>query len=847
MTSRVHFLDVGPDQYGDAILCEFGGRTVLIDGAHPGDDRGREGHASIPDQIRQLLDQQPPFLLDLLVVSHAHQDHIGCLPTLVRDRTIEFAWALVADPTLGWGRGRDEDRDAELGEERVRSLVAALRDECAPYHRLTDDAELERFIADAVTLEQRYETMLTTLRDRGTRVVRLGQDPSDALATALGDIGLRIVGPSQDQLLECAELINQLSRDAGARVQDLFRRDSSLGPVDVYRELLRGNLDALDVSRPGAAVNLQSVVTIFESEGRRFLFAGDMQFETPGVQSPLIADMMATLRRQIQERAPYDLVKLSHHGSDNAFSEEIFQELGGSTLFGICAGERSRHHPNPATLGVLDGHRGAIRWARTDRNGLVTMTFGAGTPAVAIARGSLSDPTPNAVDLPERIEPEIPVPGPEERPGRSRLVESATRETHVVEVTARIPHVATHVTISVDVAPAGRDTAGVSRRVEFGGTPVAPPPGARPTTTRRPLPLADGRRLPKLLFVTDSRILAEHLGHQEAARVVETLEARGPLVGSLSSTDDSSRAAEEVRRQLHAHRDVRGVVLIGGHDVIPHQRLDCLTSELRAQVGDSGDPDMFVVWSDDVYGDVDGDGLPELPVSRIPDGRSATLVQAALAAPTPTRQQRAGIRNVARPFADGVFAGIPGRASLLVSRPTVFDQAPPIDLGAEQLYFMLHGDYVDSSRFWGEDTPGRREAMNIGNLPPTVRGVVFTGCCWGALTTETPAGLVVRGRPFGQKTPESSIALSALARGATAFIGCTGAHYSPDQEPYGYFGGPMHAAFWRHHASGTPPAQALFNAKIDYLAGMPHGRRSQGQVAIEFKIWRQYTCLGLGW
>jgi hypothetical protein len=28
---------------------------------------------------------------------------------------------------------------------------------------------------------------------------------------------------------------------------------------------------------------------------------------------------------------------------------------------------------------------------------------------------------------------------------------------------------------------------------------------------------------------------------------------------------------------------------------------------------------------------------------------------------------------------------------------------------------------------------------------------------------------------------------------------------------------------------------------------MPHGRRSAAQTAIEFKILRQYTCLGLGW
>ena len=280
---------------------------------------------------------------------------------------------------------------------------------------------------------------------------------------------------------------------------------------------------------------------------------------------------------------------------------------------------------------------------------------------------------------------------------------------------------------------------------------------------------------------------------------------------------------------------------------MPHQKLDCLPAELRARLNDMDDPDRFVVWSDDLYGDVDGDGLPELPVSRIPDGKSAALIRAALEAPTPTYRERAGIRNIARPFADGVFSVIRGTSPLLILQPTVFDQRPPISLAAEQLYFMLHGDYVDGSRFWGEDTPANQEAINIGNLPETLCGVVFTGCCWGALTTETPAGLVEAGRPFGQKTPEASMALSMLARGVTAFVGCTGAHYSPDQAPYGYYGDPMHTAFWKHFTRGKSPAEALFNAKIDYLAAMPHGRQGRTHLAIEFKILREYTCLGLGW
>src|SRR5262245_35256302 len=153
---KVHFLDVGPQQYGDALLCVFNGRTVLIDGAHSGNDREQEGHPSVPDQIGQLLRSAPPYKLDLLVVSHAHDDHIGCLPSLIETGTVEFAWALVADPDLGWGRAHGEDRDADIGDDRLQMVVDALRNECGPPSHRLDDRAMSRLIQDAHSLEDSY-------------------------------------------------------------------------------------------------------------------------------------------------------------------------------------------------------------------------------------------------------------------------------------------------------------------------------------------------------------------------------------------------------------------------------------------------------------------------------------------------------------------------------------------------------------------------------------------------------------------------------------------------------------------------------------------------------------------
>ena len=74
---RIYLLDMGRPIYGDCILITHNSRRILIDGAHPGD------RASILSQLKGILHQERPFSIDLLIVTHCHQDHIGCLPTLV--------------------------------------------------------------------------------------------------------------------------------------------------------------------------------------------------------------------------------------------------------------------------------------------------------------------------------------------------------------------------------------------------------------------------------------------------------------------------------------------------------------------------------------------------------------------------------------------------------------------------------------------------------------------------------------------------------------------------------------------------------------------------------------------
>jgi len=839
--NQAHILDVGKKQYGDSILLKLGDRTVLIDGGNPSSFYSSHPHDSIPDQLKKLVGG-PPCHVSLLVVTHAHNDHIGCLPKMVTDGLLTAEWALVADPDLGWGHAVDGEAIDAGQPLEVQAMLAAAREE-----PMVDasDSEIAEFLLDSQTLRSNYVGMLDALEEAGTQVIRYrGGDEADELLDEFSDIGAILLGPTQLMLLRCAERIEQLGRDFMLFAGDRIARDSSLNDIDIYRHLFESSdVEGIDARGVGAAVNGQSIVLSFGFDGVKFLMTGDMQFTDPGIPGTNNIDtLMSELRQRVSDQAPFDLVKIGHHGSDNSFDAGVLDELNGTVNFVISTGRLSRHHPSSPVLRLLKSKVDEIFWVRTDRNGLCTFDFEGDPPSIEIERGIFTDWRKNYVDTAGTAAARVPetagVPSPRtpervQRIAGTRQIKerSASGGRDDVEVVTRVPHRRTRVTVTIDVDPGKGDDDESPEAM-----PQPPPqPPLHERTAREPL-----------LFVTDRQRLAANIGPGAVDAVLAELQQDGHHLIDVSGHGDSPRqASQRVRDVIASGTSGRGVVVLGGYDVVPSVVLDVLPAELRRRLGTmTGDPDDFIVWSDDIYGDLDGDGVAELPVSRIPDGQSAELVRTALRSRPPQEvASRQGVRNCRRPFADGVFDILSGRGEMLASRPTVYTQVP--ELCQDFVYLMLHGSYLDATEFHGEGTGGL-PAVRIGNIPDVARSVVFTGCCWGALPVDKPA-IRASTETVTARTAEDSIALRFLASGASAFVGCTGVHYSPIRPPYRFFGGPIHEAFWRHVVAGVAPAEALYKAKMDYVAGMFHGRDDLIEHAIEYKILRQFVCLGLGW
>lgn len=831
---KLHLLDMGREKYGDSILCILDNQTILIDGGHPSDWPPREEYPSISEQLEAILGRPAPFNVDLLVVSHCHSDHIGCLPAAIDAGGLTARFALVSDEKLGFGRGSDDAPRGPLTP--ADRLAAALREE--DHSRLPDD-ELESFLEDAANLETHYNQMLSELQANGTQLVRYGRDDHSVIEREFSAFGFKVLGPTQAHLQRCADVIASFNASAGDLVSSIADAADPKQFIDLYRQIAGPSdasvQEAQDRPGKGAALNDQSIVLKIEVGDVKVLLSGDMQFAKPEISD--LAPAMKALRKTVRQAGPYQFVKLSHHASYNGFDESLRQEWSGTHAYAVSGGIQDPSHPDPGVLQLLEKNGDTLQWARTDRNGHITVTFNAGAARLEISRGELNDPTPNA-DAAAK-----PAVGAAATAAQVTVKQSAGPLTELA-ATAKVAPDVTRLTVTFEITRSAAPSEPKPPRGPDLPRAAVVKPAAAAVAAAGASRLAGGRKLPPLLFVVNRPRLENNIGAQEATAALKLIRDAGQTVYEVKNPADPFA---EVCRQLKGN--FKGVVIVGGYDALPPQRVDVLPPSLRATLGpQTADDDNFIVWSDAIYGDNDGDGLAELPASRIPDAKSQKLVFAALTAalPNPSRA-RFGCRNSARPFAEGPYKLLPGTAKMLVSAPETTSQLGAGKASAPDVYFMLHGSDADATTFWGEDNGSMVEAIGIANVPMSFSGVVFTGCCWGALTVQTIASHAAPGQPLGVRTPGSSIALSYLHAGAAAFVGCTGTHYSPTVAPYDYFGGPMHQNFWKCYTQGESPAEALFHAKIAYLHDLPHGQTSAVGQAIEFKILKEYTCLGLGW
>ena len=101
-----HFIDVSQ---GDSILLQFNGKSILIDG----------GPAEMGPRVEEYLRRQNISCLDLLILTHPHDDHIGGLIAVLEDLPVKQAMD-------------NGENDSSLIYKRFRSLMEKKNISYAP-------------------------------------------------------------------------------------------------------------------------------------------------------------------------------------------------------------------------------------------------------------------------------------------------------------------------------------------------------------------------------------------------------------------------------------------------------------------------------------------------------------------------------------------------------------------------------------------------------------------------------------------------------------------------------------------------------------------------------------------
>ncbi|NII29187.1 MBL fold metallo-hydrolase [Pseudoflavitalea sp. X16] len=839
---KIYLLDMGSVMYGDCLVITQGAKSILIDGGHQGD------YNSILRQLRKIFEKDGPYEFDLLIVTHCHDDHIGCLHNLVGNGDIIIKKALLADPKYRWSQ------NGELDAEEVEPFIDALFEE----DRLElDDAELEQFLFDAELLPVRYDRMIKDLKKARVPVKLYqgtGKDSYTALEKEFKSFGLKILGPTHNQLKITQTSLQKTVRETKKFIEQIPETDAIQTEVDLYRRIFSqpvlDNILLLDAKKNKGAINDQSIVIKVSEPGFSALLAGDMQFAEPEVEG--LEEEMSLLLDVVNKAGPYDFIKTAHHTSNNGLNETIFDYWlkEGTTLIAHSGGKKDDKHPEKTVLKFLEERKERFEFARTDRNGIITIAKnGAGKVVMEVEKKKtdIFTPNPNPVKTDEAAPAVssavaaatagtvIPADTP---PKQSSLVSAQlTTQSNRITVTASFAIGAGPVTFTIDTEKKnnGRLSEEVSRDVK-----------------------QPGGRFQGLLFVANLALMTQKFKEAGVKQVIDLINKMpGARLYDVPFEGNCVDTAEAVHKQIRS--DTKGIVLVGGYDVLPSLQFNLLNENIRNAVRKEifekrqrDDPDNFIIWSDDIYGDTEGDFLPEYPVSRIPDGNNIDTLLSALSAASFSTSARFGIHNFRRPFAVDIFEKIPYTLTSKLEASELFEsQGNEEVLAKGAVYFMLHGSEMDATRFTGERNQRGRylDAFELNNVPKSCNGtVVFSGCCWGGLIVRPIAQYYDPNIPVRSRTHKDSIVMAYLHAGANAFIGCTGAHYSPAKARDNFFGKPMHDAFWTELKKGTSPAEALFLAKKIYSVNIPHGLEDSAlTTAVEFKSMHQFTCLGLGW
>jgi len=281
---KIHFINVG---YGDAVLIEAEqegdtpGRTVLIDTGSAHDREYEKGGPRI--RVTRFLEERGIGRIDLLVLSHPHEDHIAMALPLMEQCEIGEVWVNHLLPEAAWEKTIDGTPVPEAA-----------------------------FLVNSLNC---YAPILAGCRERKIPVRAM---------EAKG----RVHSLSDSLKVKVLDNLRQEERDFGERLAHLFDKNGNVptGKQEIQEELIRLN-------RQG---NASSLALLFEWKGKRLLLTGD---SCPDTWPPSLLKELAALEIEVY--------KLPHHGQRDSITAEAARAISPRFVVTSSASDRRNGSSHP--------------------------------------------------------------------------------------------------------------------------------------------------------------------------------------------------------------------------------------------------------------------------------------------------------------------------------------------------------------------------------------------------------------------------------------------------------------------------------------------------------------------
>lgn len=277
----VHCIDAG---HGDCILIVSNDVRILI-------DSGPKSF-KVSRQVSQAISHlAPDGIIDLAIVTHNDDDHIGGFKYLIKNDVITPVKILFNSV------------------EVLNSLINKNGKKIS----YKQDGELYKI-----------------LESKGIGLISKSYRKDVSEVITVGDLKVTVIAPNEDGLREFERWKkNKEIESFKVKISSLKHRDVSiLSCLENFKEDL--------FVEDNSSTNRSSIAVVIENEIFRGLFLGDAHAK----------DIVSFFNENKNFRRDFDLVKISHHGSERNTSQELLNILECNN-FVICSNKRDGHkHPD---------------------------------------------------------------------------------------------------------------------------------------------------------------------------------------------------------------------------------------------------------------------------------------------------------------------------------------------------------------------------------------------------------------------------------------------------------------------------------------------------------------------